>query len=324
MNERIGVMPGTEVKLEREPKVIYVGRLEDLGLGNPNGIPSSLAEAGAPELNEYGELLTQCLSEITDNEHHACIDGRCVECNADNSAPEVRGRQVSGTGSVVNEAYMADADIIKTIPGDTTIGQEIGIVEAYLYDTIGLRPSAHEGGCGGVNGAIEDKETIANDPAIMDAVEEVMSVPEIQQFTGVEFNEKFSQPIKDRARERAQKLEMFDWSGQKYVEGVKERHPEGVEILETADDEFHGHAEKAVVFVLSKDRSIDETKLKEHGLGDVFVIGVQQSLDKAHAFGDSRGDEGVQQALMANMAKHMAVAKRLPSTKTPVYILVDF
>ena len=191
MAERIGVVQGTEILVEREPKTIYVGSLEDLGLGSPEGIPSALADASDAEKVQFGEALAKCLSEITDYEHHACIDGRCVVCNADNSEAQVRGRQVSGTGSTVNEAHMAGAAIVETIPEDATIEEETKVVEEYLSDSIGLKPSAHEGGCGGVNGAIEDKQAIAHDPVIMSATKTVMNQPDIAAFTGVKFNDTF-------------------------------------------------------------------------------------------------------------------------------------
>lgn len=318
------VVDMAELEATREVEVIYLGRLKDLSIGNPDGIPSPLSKASEEEVLEYGERLKGALDTITDHAHLGCIDGRCVVCNADGSTPQVRGRQVSGTGSLLEEAHNAEASVLDTIDPDASLGEQIEQLEAFYERVTGIKPSAHRGGCGGVNGAIEDNKAIATNPDIIAVTETFMGLPVVSEFTSIPFNAALSQRVKLKAAETAQDLEARGWEGQKYVDGAAKREPAGCEELETAEDKFHGHKEAGVVFVLSRDRSISEAKQKELGLEDMFVVGIQQSVDQANAFGGQRGFEGVQQALIANIAKHVAVADRLPHEDDPVFILKDY
>lgn len=308
---------------EIRPDVLYLGSLEDLGLGNINGIPSDLAEASVEERTAYGEKLKEAIVSVTDFNHYGCIDGRNCVCNADGSEPEVRRRQVGGTGLLVEVAMNGEAPFLDTIDTSAPISTIINEVEKDYMVKTGVSRSAHLGGCGGVNGAKADNKAISENPAIIGVTRAIMEIPQVQQYSGLTFDPEITKRVTDKAGATAEWMEANNWDGSKYVEGVEKDDPTGVEKLETADDEFHGHKEAALVLLLSEDGSstLSEKKLKELGLGEDFVVNVDASIDMAKALAGNRGQEGATQALISNLAKHAAVANRLPSTKTPVYFM---
>lgn len=313
-----------EQEATREVEVMYIGRLGDLDLGNPDGIPSELADSSEEEVAAYGEKLKDALDYITDFTHLSCIDGRCVVCNADGSSPEIRPRQVGATGKRVEVAILADAPVMDTVPEEAELDETTEILDEHCERINGIKPSAHEGGCGSLNGAVEDGDAITEIPAIMKATETFLSLPVVSDFTGVAFNAVAGEKVVANGSKMSGYLRSKNWVGQNYVDKVKSHEPVGVETLVVNTDRHKGHKENAVVFVLSKDRSISEKKLAELNLGDVFVINVDQSVVEATALAGDRGMEGVQQALIADTAKHMAVANRLPSTKTPIFVIKDY
>jgi hypothetical protein len=321
MSKEVGFDMAVTHETRSEPQVIYLGRLGDLGLGNPEGIPSRLAEASESDIQAYGENLAKSLDVISDNSHDGCIDGRCVMCNADGSAPEIRQRQVGGSGARVEESMNAEAELLAKIDLDAPIQDIAKQVDDYFEQETSVKPSAHTGVCGGVGGAIEDNEEIGNNPAILGVTQTFMGISEIANFTEMKFDEGAADKVRIQAPKTAQFLRSKKWIGQDYVDSVTSREPAGVEELETADDQYKGHSENALVVVLSHDKSISEDKLKALNLGDVFVWTLKRSVEKAHAAG---GPERATQYLIANIAKHMAVANRLPSDKTPVYIIADY
>lgn len=304
-------MQTTAEKLE-VANVTYLGRMEDLGIGNPEGIPSKLADASETELQEFGEMLKQLLSEVTDTTHFGCIDGRCRLCNADGSAPDARLRHVSGTGSNLEIALNAGASVADVV-ADMPLDQAIKVVEDDMTSKTGVKRSAHSGGCGGVNGAVADNEAIGAKPAILKTTETFMSLPTVQEATGVEYAEELGEAVRENAPRTAFKLREGGWTGEKYVEGVRKDEPAGLEDLEVdRDHPFHGHAEDAIVFVLGK---------KTITTPNLFVINLDAIIMNADALSDQRGRDGYIQALIADIAKHIATADRLASKKTPIYLV---
>lgn len=314
----------TSPEIVRETSVVLLGRLQDFGIGNPNGIPSDLAESDNAELQAYGERLVGALDYVTDENHDGCIDGRRVKHNADGSLAEVRHRQVSGTGSLVEEVRNGGSPIVDAVAPDESLGDEVKRYEQFYDDTHGVKPSAHTAICGGVGGAIGDNESIHSNPAILDVSSAIIQQPVILNFTHIEYNSSASDRVRENANDTAEHLRSHGWEGERYVDGTQRRNPSGVEVLEHAEDNHHGHKENAIVIVLSEDRSISEERLEELNLGDVFVISMKRSRDKANAFAGQRGQAGAEQYLIANIAKHIAVADRLPGDKTPVYIIKDY
>lgn len=304
-------MQTTAEKLE-VAKVTYLGRMENLGIGNPEGIPSKLADASETELQEFGEMLKELLVEVTDTAHFGCIDGRCRLCNADGSAPEARLRHVSGTGSNLEIALNAGASVTDAAV-DMPLEQAITVVEEDMTNKTGVKRSAHSGGCGGVNGAVADNEAIGAKPSILKTTETFMSLHAVQEATGIEYVGELGEAVRENAPRTAFRLRDGGWTGEKYVEGVREDEPAGLEDLEVDHDHpFHGHAEDAIVFVLGK---------KTITVPNLFVINLDAIIMNADALSDQRGREGYVQALIAGVAKHIATADRLASTKTPIYLL---
>ncbi len=320
----------TDHETETKPEVFYLGSLQDLGLGNPEGIPSKLADKSDDERKHYGEQLVKALDTITDYTHYGCIDGRNCVHNADGSQPEVRNRQVGGTGLLVEVALNGEAPIVDTLKrdGDTQVRLKDAVKEVELdfAAKTGVRRSAHLGGCGGVKGAVADNKNMHAQPTSVNVASALMEIPAVRAYSGLAFSEELGARVREQAGKTAEWLEAEGWDGDKYVEKTQKHEPAGVEDLEVdaADEKFHGHKEEAVVFVLSLDgsQSLSERKLKELGLGEAFVVNVNASVDAAKAQAGNRGEEGAAQLLIANFAKHAEVANRLASTTTPVYLIV--
>lgn len=308
-----------------EAKVTYIARLEDLGLGNESGIPSSLENADQQEIEAYAENLCRSLEEITDFEHFGCIDGReCLE-NADGSRPEVRRRQVGASGAFLEIALNSNSPVLEGVSFDVDLGDAVSCIESYMQNATGIKPAAHLGGCGGVNGAIKDNENISNNQSILDGVEAVVSLPEVRNFSGIDYELELGKALQERAGKTAQLFNQKGWDGSKYVDGVKNRNPKGVEDLHTKDDVYQGHDEPAIVLVLNtgeKEYSFCDQKMGELNIKRPFVIHINASLEVAKAMATSKKD--IAAAFLANIAKHIAVADRLPSHKTPLFLLVTY
>lgn len=287
----------------------FVARLGDLGLGNPDGIPSYYADKTPEELNEIAHEQAQKLVAPTDLSCTACIDGRCTLHYADGSEAAIRMRRVGGSASDLGVALNAEASIIDTLDSGAPLEDDILAIEQLMGD-----PSAHLGGCGGANGEINDHELIHDNPAILAAVKVFMEIPEVIEALGVGYNDALGERVRENAGKSAAFLRAKGWDGQAYVDGVVERNPQGVEVLEvdTEDQKFKGHREPALAIILG-----DETMPLDY---DGFVWNVQATKQAAEKLAGQRGLEGYQQAVIADIAKHMAVCKRLPSDKTPIFL----
>ncbi len=312
-------------EIKTKPQAYYLGTLRDLGLGNPDGIPSFLAKVSEQERIEYGEKVLEALAPVTDFTHFACIDGRNCLCNADKSAPEIRRRQVSGTGSLLEISLNAEAPVLQTVNLDDGLDAIIPVIEDDFAKKTGVLPSAHEGGCGGVNGAVQDNQFTYEYPAAITVAAAIMAHPEVQTLTGgLQYDTKLGDKVRANAAVTTAFLEAKGWDGQAYVDAVATKEPAGVEELEfDPNHQFKGHKEASLLLVVSRDgdMTISEQKLKELELGEAFTMNIDASYDMAKAQAGNRGTEGVAQAFIANLAKHCAVADRLPSDETPVYIL---
>jgi hypothetical protein len=178
----------------------------------------------------------------------------------------------------------------------------------------GFDRSAHLGGCGGANGEVDDNEAINTNPNILAAVKTFMEIPEVREYLGVGYNDELGERIRVNAGKTAQMLKKAGWVGQKYVDSVVETNPRGVEELEVDhdDEKFHGHKENGLAVIIG-DKTLD--------VDNEFVWNLKASKEAARALAGQRGEEGYQQALIAEIAKHFAVANRLPGQDTPVFLL---
>jgi hypothetical protein len=294
----------------RERTGLFVGRLGDLGLGNPDGIPSYYADKTPDELNEIAHEQAQKLVAPADLRCTACIDGRCTLHNADGTPATTRLRRVGGSASDLGVALNAEASIIDTLDSGASLEDDILAVERLMGN-----PSAHLGGCGGANGEVDDHELIHDDLAILAAVKVLMEIPQVKEELGVGFDDVLGERVRANAGKSAAFLREKGWNGQAYVDGVVERNPHGVETLEvdSDDEKYHGHKEPAVAIVLG-----EETMPLDY---DGFVWNIRATKQAAEKLAGQRGLEGYQQAIIADIAKHMAVCKRLPSVKTPIFLL---
>lgn len=175
---------------EKTPEIsgTFIARLGDLGLGNPEGIPSMYADASAAELQELAEQYTKRLIPVEDATALRCIDGRHTIKNADGSPAVSRLARVGGSASNFGTALNGDAAITATPAEDNSLEQRILQVDEFIASQTGYDRSAHLGGCGGANGEIADQIAINENPAIMNAVEAFMAIPAVREYFGVDFN----------------------------------------------------------------------------------------------------------------------------------------
>lgn len=303
-----------EFERTHEPLVKVIGRLKDFGLGNPDGIPSRLARATDEELYKFGESVANSLVEPTELETLACIDGRHVKGNADGTAPVTRWHRVGGTAANLGTAFNAGAPFLERIDSDVPLSQLINAADT----ASDFKRSAHLGGCGGAMGEITDQKAIHDKSEIMRGVQALLSMPELILATGVDYDEEIAEKVRRNAQKTAAILEQGGWDGTKYVEGVKKDNAHGVEDLEVDenDHKYHGHHEDALLIVLGK---------KTTNTDDIFVWHIEASKHVAQAF--AKHDDGsinpeiYAAALIADCAKHFAVADRLPSEDTPVILI---
>jgi len=308
MDENVNRDKGLQEKYD----VVLVAPLGNLGIGNPDGIPSRYAGLSTEQIKEKTEEFKEHLITPNDLSCTACIDGRCTLQNADGSEKQVRLRRVGGSASNLGVALNAGSDIIKPIDRDSTIGHYIKQVDKTVKEIAGFEPSAHLGGCGGANGEVDDNWEIAKNDAIMGTVETFMNIPEVREYLGVDYDSTLGDEVRANAAKTATFLESKGWDGKKYVEGVVKYDPSKVEDLQVADDKYHGHKEDSLVVVIG-DETLD--------LDDHFVWNLKASKMVAESLAGGRGVEGYTQAIIAEIAKHIAVANRLPSDGTPITIL---
>jgi len=308
----------------KERKGRYLGRLYDLHLGNPEGIPSAYADKTDTELQKIAQEMADELRLPTDPSTLSCIDGRNRLKNADGSAPEVRLRRAGGTEPNLAVALMAEAPVTNTLDLAAPIAKQAKTIDDFITGVTGFEQSAHMGGCGKANGEVKDLRAIHENPAVLTAVKYVLEIPEVRAYLvdGYEneihegeslYDETLAGNVREAAGKAAQFFEQAGWDGQQYVDDVTRMNPRGVEELEVdeEDEQFHGHAESAVIIVLG-----DETVCVNG-----FVWNVKATKIIASALAGQRGIEGYKQALIAEVAEAMAVSDRLPSDKTPVLLL---
>jgi hypothetical protein len=302
-----------EKTYERKGK--YIARLRDLGLGNPeDGIPSRYADLSETELNEIAHEHADKLREPTDLTACACLDGRHTLCNADGSDAEVRLRRVGGTASNAGVALNAEALVVDTLNPDDDLAAQVAVIDEYAKKLTGFDRSAHLGICGGAKGEVGDNEAINANPAILAATKKFMSIPDIREYLGVGYDDKLGERVRVKAGKTAQFQASGGWDGQKYVDGVVKTNPRGVEDLKVDqdDEKFHGHKENSIMVIIGE-KTLD--------VDDEFVWNLKASKKFAEAFGAGRGVEGYTQAIIAEIAKHLSVANRLPGEDTPIFLL---
>lgn len=307
MNEAKGVL---EMEKPLERVAIVIGRPHDFGIGNPDGIPSGYANATAEELQEVADFDNAALVAPNDLSCTACIDGRKCLHNADGSEAKIRLRRVGGSASNLGVALNAEASVVDMLSEDATLEELTGLVD----QTVGYE-SAHLGGCGGANGEVKHNRMINENPAILAAVKVFMEVPVVREYLGVGYSDELGERVRTQAGKTADYLEAKGWNGQAYVDGVAARTPVNVEALDVdhLDLRFHGHRESKITIIVG-----DLTSEQD----DEFVWNLRASKEVAEKLKGERGEEGYQQVLIAEIAKHFAVVHDLPSDQTPIILQV--
>jgi hypothetical protein len=208
----------------------------------------------------------------------------------------------------------ADAPIIATFSDSSSLRERVAAVDTMVTERTGFEVSAHLGGCGGANGELKHQRAINTNPAIMQGVEAIMAIPAVAKATSVSFDAALAARVVENAGRTADILEGLGWNGATYVEDAVAKNPAGVEDLEVdhKDEKYHGHREAALVLVVGD---------KTLAVDDVFVWNLQASIEVARALAGDRGEEGYIQALIAEIAKHVAVADDLPSITTPLIVV---
>lgn len=292
----------------------FVARLGDLGLGNPDGIPSVYAGASNEALQEVAEQLQERLVDVQDETALSCIDGRHTNENADHSPAALRYRRVGGSASNYGVALNAGAAVVDTFGEEETIGEHVAKVDALVAEKTGFERSAHLGGCGGANGELTDDVALYENPAVLNTVKAVMQIPAVAAYLEADWDDDSAEIVRQNAGKTAELLRVKGWEGQAYVDGVAKSNPHGVEDLEVDhdDEKFHGHKENTLTIIIG-DKTLEGD--------DDFVWNLKASKEVAQALSEGGDEDAYVRALIAELGKHVAVANRLPGKDTPVMLL---
>lgn len=293
-----------------------LGRLGDFGLGNPKGILSTLADATTQELEEYVAQLHKVIVEVTDRKCLSCIDGRRCLHNYDGTAPEIRLKHIGGTLALPAVAMTGGALVVKTI--DLTKENSVEALMVALEELLELQRSAHESGCGGALGLIEDQEAISVKQAIVEVVDAIMNHEALFAHTMVPYDKDTGKRIQERAGDTVNWLRRHGWDGKEQVEHAGEVSPAGVEVLEGV------HQEPAVLVVYSTSGkyTLSVDTLEVMGLGRPFVVNINVSEMIARTLADKDNDQSVGDIMASSIGEHVAGASRLASPQTPVFLVI--
>lgn len=303
-----------ETENSREYTGTYVANFKDLGLGQPDGVPTKYAGASKEELQSVAETYARNLVPVTDNKAASCIDGRPKHSNADNSSPERRLSRVGGSASNFGVVLNADSPVVEVLPFDSTLNEQVRSIDEEVARLTGYERSAHQGGCGGAGGEIADNEAIATNPNILGATKTFMEIPAIKEYLGAGYDDKLGEKVRESASKTAELLIAEGWNGQAYVDGVTADNPSKVELLEVDhdDEKFHGHKENTLTVIIGDD-VLD--------MDDEFKWNLKTTKQIAEALAGDRGIDGYTQALIAEIAKHISVGDRLCNEDTPIILI---
>lgn len=299
----------TETEPTPERQGIFLGRLKDFGLGNPDGIPSIYATASNEELERLARDDAEALVDPQSETTFSCGDGRERIGNADGSEPMIRLRRFGGTASNLGVALNADAPVFDHLPANSSFGQMVTRVDTL----VGIDRSAHNQGCGSAKGETAHNQAIGENPAIANATKTFLNIPQVAEYLATSYDEVQAERVRVNTVKTADVLEAAGWDGNAYVAGVQEQNPGGVENLrDDPTDRHHGHKESRIKIIIGDKTSSD---------GDVFTANLKASKIVAERL--SGGDEDVYaRVIIAELNKMFAVANDLPSPETPVELLI--
>jgi hypothetical protein len=303
----------TEQKIE---PAAFVASLGNFGLGHDNGgITSNLIET---EYDRYSDDIANALVAIEDNEHVACIDGRCTTCQIDGSRPVARKRIAGAILSYDVAALVSKGSLEQSLAAADSIYKKLADIEKFAKDTMGLAPSSHSGGCGAANGLINHLR-VMNSENIAAATAAIIQL--IEPAIQAEYDNNIYQEIAANADTLALQIEQANWDGNKFVASISEQDQAGVEQLEAdKNDQYHGHKEQSIILVYGN-KTLSKQKMIELGLGQAFVINIDLINDIAASLSGLEGQAGYSKALHALIAYQLAVASNLCNKNMPVFII---
>ncbi len=294
----------------------YIGNLSKIGLGQEDGgISSNLSEQ---EFSQYAEAISSAVVEIVDNSHIACIDGRCTVCQINGEKEVVRSRIAGGILSYNIGALLSDGSLSKSLSNKDSILQQMNDIEKFAEDTMGIKCSSHEGGCGAANGLVSHLKVMSS-PNIATATEAFIDLAG-DSFKSC-YDTSIYNEISNKAVQLAEELESQNWQGDDFVNHASSEEPGGVEKLESdASHNFNGHKEQSIILVTGN-KTISKRKLIELGLGQAFVVNLDLINDMAVSLSGLEGQKGYSKALHALVAYQLAVASNLCNKNMPMFIV---
>ena len=264
----------------------YIGNLSKVCLGQENGgIISNLSEQ---DFGAYAEAISFALAEIDDKSHIACIDGRCTLCQINGEKEVVRSRIAGGILSYNIGALLSDGSLSKSLSNKDSILQQMNDIEKFAEDTMGIKCSSHEGGCGAANGLVSHLKVMSS-PNTATATEAFSGLAG-DSFKSC-YDTSIYNEISNNSVQLAEELESQNWQGDDFVKHASSTEPSGVEKLE--DD----HMEQSIILVKGN-RTISKRKLLELGLGRAFVVNLDLINDMAVSLSGLEGQKGYSKALM--------------------------
>ncbi len=325
MSETMSNPGATEMLQSPEIKeayqVMFIGRLEQFGLGNPNGIPSSLETQ--EQLDEHARGLSQSLTENQNSSIVGCIDGRTVIGYADENASYAAvDRSAGGTFSDSVMALTSKSDVLKLVQSQNA--QDIcDEVESMVGDVVGTEGKcSHDMGCGACNGAVNHLRSMNSAP-VKDTAAALMNLGPVAEVLDTEFDAIAADEVGLEAEKLADWFETEAWDGSEYTERAKQSNPQGLEKLNGSPDmPFSGHAEDAIGIVVDKTAVISETLMRENNVSDTFVLTLGRLEKVADTLAGQRGLDGKQQAAISGVMWNLAVANNLCHPNMPIFAIV--
>lgn len=334
----------------KEMNTANVGLLETFQLGQDPSNKKSLGFPPSQERQEYvSENLQRAVVEKNNREILSCIDGRkCLCCILNAAGNELDamlcGRQAGGSLIYDIMTILMDFDV----PGVLDIDDNASIDEIFasIEKAFNIALATHTGGCGAANHLIEHIREVAENPHIMEATRSLMLlVNSYNDYLETDYDENIAQEIQAKASAFTTKLVDDGWQKEQFTEAVRDRLPvdpndphaadfkkwedelaEPPIYIEVLDEDSanpnrinSGHKEQGIVFVIG-DKTLDKNLLEAYGLGEMFVITLEDSKNIARRL--SKSDNRLYtKGIMSNIAFHLSIAHNLAKKNLPVYII---
>jgi hypothetical protein len=308
---------GFEMRTDLQVEVECLGKV----LEGEGKITSTLPEH---EYTSFGEALKQSVVEIDEPDCAACIDGRCVKCLKNNEPGRNRPKKAGGSISTFVMMGIGDKNFQEGLHDTANSPDDLYAAADQLQEFLGNKPGGHIG-CGAAG------DTEAHTSSVANLKSDSPAVNLTKEAVKAEAPDQDSDEVIDKAISQAAPftyiLQSRRWNGTEYIDRMAAETPEAVEVLETKDDELHGHAEDATVVVdgpVDDDMrplfTIDKDRLKELTGREVFIVNQNELRRDAHKLGSS--PRQIAQLYAASLLYHFGgVYKKLADGSQPLYIV---